>query len=132
MLRHARRSACLHAGYRTSNAWWVIDALVLCSLVLFNESFSATSEREGSEIARQIVHALLATPVKIVFVTHLFQFVHSEWKTGSAEKIFLCAAGRDNGARTFRLQPGEPLPTSYSVDFYEGFLEPGTAFVPPG
>ncbi len=40
---------------------------------LSNESFAATNEREGSEIARQIIAALLEKHVKIVFVTHLRQ-----------------------------------------------------------
>jgi DNA mismatch repair ATPase MutS len=33
----------------------IIDDIVPYSIVLFNESFAATNEREGSEIARQIV-----------------------------------------------------------------------------
>lgn len=37
----------------------VVDHISSSSLLLFNESFAATNEREGSEIARQIVRALL-------------------------------------------------------------------------
>ena len=37
----------------------IVDVLTPTSLILFNESFAATNEREGSEIARQIVSALL-------------------------------------------------------------------------
>jgi DNA mismatch repair ATPase MutS len=37
----------------------VAEKLTPDSMVLFNESFAATNEREGSEIARQIVRALL-------------------------------------------------------------------------
>ncbi len=44
------------------------------SMLLFNESFAATNEREGSEIARQIVSALLERNVKIFFVTHFYDF----------------------------------------------------------
>jgi hypothetical protein len=40
---------------------------------LFNESFSATNEREGSEIARRIVAALLDGWVKVFFVTHMYE-----------------------------------------------------------
>lgn len=43
----------------------IVDALTPNSLLLFNESFAATNEREGSEIARQIVRALLETRVRI-------------------------------------------------------------------
>jgi DNA mismatch repair ATPase MutS len=34
------------------------DHIRPASLVLFNESFAATNEREGSEIGRQVVRAL--------------------------------------------------------------------------
>ena len=37
------------------------------STVLFNESFSSTNEREGSEIARQIVRALLEAGIKVFY-----------------------------------------------------------------
>jgi DNA mismatch repair ATPase MutS len=47
------------------------------SVLLFNESFASTNEREGSEIASQIVGALLDRRVKVLFVTHLYHFAHS-------------------------------------------------------
>jgi len=37
----------------------IADHLLPYSMLLFNESFAATNEREGSEIATQIVRALL-------------------------------------------------------------------------
>ena len=37
----------------------IANVLTPHALILFNESFAATNEREGSEIARQIVSALL-------------------------------------------------------------------------
>jgi len=37
----------------------IIDHITSYSMVLVNESFAATNEREGSEIARQIITALL-------------------------------------------------------------------------
>lgn len=39
----------------------IADAVTPDSLVLFNESFAATNEREGSEIARQVVWARVRT-----------------------------------------------------------------------
>ena len=44
------------------------------SLMLFNESFAGTNEREGSEIGYQIVRALLDADIKVFFVTHRFSF----------------------------------------------------------
>lgn len=40
--------------------------------ILFNESFAATNEREGSEVGRQIITALREQNIKILFVTHLY------------------------------------------------------------
>jgi DNA mismatch repair ATPase MutS len=37
----------------------IIDHVAPRSMILFNRSFAATNEREGSEIARQIISALL-------------------------------------------------------------------------
>lgn len=54
----------------------IVDNITPNSILLFNESFAATNEREGSEIARQIVSALLEKGVKIFFVTHLYEFSH--------------------------------------------------------
>jgi hypothetical protein len=43
----------------------IVDELREHSLLLGNESFAATNEREGGEIARQILSALLEKRVKI-------------------------------------------------------------------
>jgi DNA mismatch repair ATPase MutS len=45
-------------------------------ILLRNESFASTNEREGSEIARQVVRALTEAGIKVVFVTHLFDLAH--------------------------------------------------------
>jgi DNA mismatch repair ATPase MutS len=96
----------------------IVDALTPDSLLLFNESFAATNEREGSEIATQIVRALLETRVKIFFVTHIYEFARGLWENKMNNAIFLRAERQANGQRTFKLLPGEPLPTSFGVDLY--------------
>lgn len=96
----------------------IVDNLTANSLVLFNESFAATNEREGSEIARQIVCALLEKGVKVFFVTHLFAFAHSMYGKGMANATFLRAERRPSGERTFKLVVGEPLQTSFGKDLY--------------
>jgi|HubBroStandDraft_4_1064222.scaffolds.fasta_scaffold74006_2 hypothetical protein len=88
------------------------------ALLLFNESFTATNEREGSEIATQIVSALLEKRMKMFFVTHLFTFAHNMSKRGMQNAIFLRAQREKNGTRTFKLVEGEPLETSYGEDLY--------------
>jgi DNA mismatch repair ATPase MutS len=97
----------------------IVDALTPDSMLLFNESFAATNEREGSEIARQIVCALLETRVKVVFVTHLYEFAHGLFEQKMDPALFLRAERQADGRRTFKLLPGEPLQTSFGADLYK-------------
>ena len=96
----------------------IVDHLVPNSMLLFNESFAATNEREGSEIAKQIVCALLEKRMKIFFVTHLYKFAHGFFDRKMEEAIFLRAERAADGTRTFRMVEGEPLETSYGEDVY--------------
>ncbi|HUJ01804.1 MAG TPA: hypothetical protein VLY46_16300 [Usitatibacter sp.] len=96
----------------------IVDALVPDSIVLFNESFAATNEREASEIATQVVEALLERRVRVFFVTHLYEFAHGCALRHAADGLFLRAERRPDGTRTFRLVEGEPLKTSYGEDLY--------------
>jgi DNA mismatch repair ATPase MutS len=96
----------------------IVDHLTLNSLMLFNESFAATNEREGSEIARQITSGLLEKDIKIFFVTHQYEFVHSYYAKKMENAIFLRADRKADGTRTFKLIEGEPLQTSYGEDLY--------------
>ena len=95
------------------------DRVTPNSLLLFNESFSATNEREGSEIAGSIVRALLEAGVKVFFVTHSFELAHGFRTEGRGDALFLRAERQADGTRTFKLAEGEPLPTSYGEDLYE-------------
>jgi DNA mismatch repair ATPase MutS len=93
-------------------------------MVLFNESFAATNEREGSEIARQITNALVDNRVKVFFVTHLYDFAYSLYAKRLPNAMFLRAERRPDGMRTFRVIEAEPLQTSYGKDLYDGVFGP--------
>lgn len=93
----------------------IVDHARPGSAVLFNESFAATNEREGSEIAGQIVSALLERGILVAFVTHLFEFPRALFERPGNRALFL-RAGR---ARSFRLEEGEPLRTSFGEDLYD-------------
>jgi DNA mismatch repair ATPase MutS len=97
----------------------IADAITPHALLLCNESFAATNDREGSEIARQVVRALIETGVKVFFVTHLFDFAHGFYAQGLDTALFLRAERQSDGKRTFRLSESEPLPTSYGADSYQ-------------
>jgi hypothetical protein len=100
----------------------IVDRITPGSVVLFNESFAATNEREGSEIARQIVRALLESGVRVCFVTHLFDLAESLFSQGLATAIFVRAERKLDGSRTYRLLEGGPLPTSYGEDLYKRLI----------
>ena len=105
----------------------IADKIGAGALLLFNESFASTNEREGSEIARQIVRALLEARVRIFFVTHQFDFAHSIYMENLPGALFLRAERRPDGARTFRMIAGEPLDTSYGEDLYRKIFVPAAA-----
>ena len=96
----------------------IIDNMTANPMLLFNESFAATNEREGSEIARQIVCALLERRVKIFFVTHLYELAHGFFDRNLENAMFLRAERQADRKRTFKLIEGEPLQTSYGEDLY--------------
>lgn len=88
------------------------------SLLLLNESLSSTNEREGSEIARQIVSALSEKRIQVFFVTHLYEFARTWQDAGRSDTVFLRAERLPDGTRTFRIVPGGPLTTSFGQDLY--------------
>jgi DNA mismatch repair ATPase MutS len=96
----------------------IAEHLQPAGMVLFNESFAATNEREGSQIARQIIRALRAAQVKVIVVTHLFDLTHSLYAGGHDDAMFVRTERQSDGRRTFKLHPGEPEPTSYGADLY--------------
>jgi DNA mismatch repair ATPase MutS len=101
----------------------IVDTISPCSMALLNESFASTNEREGSEIARQIVRALLETQVKVLYVTHMFDLAEGFYLAQMNAALFLRAERLADGQRTFRLVAGEPLPTSYGEDLYRLVFE---------
>lgn len=96
----------------------IADSIMPSSMILFNESFSATNEREGSEIARQITSALLEKKIMCFFVTHLYKFPRGFYDTRMESSLFLQAQRKSSGKRTFKLIQAEPVETSYGEDLY--------------
>ena len=93
-------------------------------LILLNESFATTTEKEGSEIAYGIVRALKEEGVRIFSVTHLLSFaqrIYEESKTD--EKVcFLCAEHLDDGKRTYKMIDHAPELTSFGLELYDEVL----------
>jgi hypothetical protein len=96
----------------------IVSAARPGAMVLANESFASTDEREGSEIARQIVRALTESGVTVLYVTHLFDLAHGFFVQNLDSALFLRAEREDDARRTFKVVEAEPLPTSYGEDLY--------------
>jgi DNA mismatch repair ATPase MutS len=110
----------------------IVDRIGRDGLLLLNESFASTNEREGSEIGRQIVHALLESGIKVGYVTHMFDLASGLHAELDGEALFLRAERLADGRRTFRVVPGEPQPTSHGEDIYRRiFDEPGATDLLP-
>ncbi len=96
----------------------IVEMIKPRSLLLCNESFSSTNEKEGSDIARQIIYAMVDEEIKVFYVTHLFDFASELYRSGMDLTLFLRAERNDAGQRTFKVTKGEPLATSYGEDLY--------------
>jgi DNA mismatch repair ATPase MutS len=101
----------------------IVETITPNALLLLNESFAATNEREGSEIARQITTALVESGIKVFFVTHLYEFAHGLYESKQENALFLRAERQADGRRTFQLIEGEPLQTSYGEDLYRQIFQ---------
>ena len=96
-------------------------------LLLLNESFATTTEKEGSVIAYDIVKALREAGVKILTVTHLLSFAQKMYQECSAGEDtgieFLSAERKQGGVRTFKMIQHAPELTSFGLDLYEEIVE---------
>ncbi|MGH3166239.1 MAG: MutS-related protein, partial [Trebonia sp.] len=91
----------------------IADRISPHCLVLFNESFAGTNEREGSEIGYQVTRALLDAQVRVLFVTHRYAFADRFHREHAPATLFLRAERLPGGERDYRLRVKDPLPTSF-------------------
>jgi len=103
----------------------IVNAARTGGMVLANESFASTNEREGSEIARQIVRALTESGVRVLYVTHLFDLSHGFFVQNLDSALFLRAEREDDTRRSFKVVEAEPLSTSYGEDLYRQIFVEG-------
>ena len=100
----------------------VLDHLGAHAFLLFNESFAATNEREGSEIARQVLTGLLEHGARVVCVTHLYELARTLADEPPSAAAFLRADRSEDGSRPYRLTEGPPLETSFGDDLYRNIF----------
>ena len=103
----------------------IIDHLEGASMILLNESFASTTEKEGSAIAYDIVRALAEANIKILMVTHLLSFaqkVQNELQGPELPTAFLSAQRIEQQGRmqrTYKMIPHEPELTSFGLELYD-------------
>jgi len=100
----------------------IVDQMTSNSLLLMNESFAATNERESAEIARQIMKAFMEKHIKVFFVTHGYEFAHGFYEMNMGNSLFLRAERQPDGSRSYKIIEGEPLQTSYGEDLYQAIF----------
>jgi hypothetical protein len=96
----------------------LVDRLRPGALLLCNESFASTNEREGSDIGAQIIEALTGLGVRVVFVTHLYDLARRLHAGSREDRLFLTTERDAGGEPTFRIVPGAPSPTAHARDLY--------------
>lgn len=101
----------------------IVDNLDKSSLVLLNESFATTTEKEGSIIAYDIIKALNEANVKVLTVTHLLSFAKQVYRENRQDVEFLSAERKSDGARTFKMIQHEPELTSFGLDLFEQVIK---------
>ncbi|MHB1151167.1 MAG: MutS-related protein [Eubacteriales bacterium] len=99
----------------------IVNHLHNGALILLNESFAATNEREGAEICRQITQALIENGIEVFSVTHLFTYAETFYKMHLTDSEFLRAERHENGDRTFKIIEGKPLQTAFGMDLYQKY-----------
>ncbi len=97
----------------------IVRALEPGALVCLNESFSSTNEREGSEVACQVIDAFIESDVRVIFVTHHYRAAHELRRRHETVGLFLRADPEPDGTRTYVIREGVPLPTSHAVDLLD-------------
>ena len=104
----------------------IVDHLGEGAMVLLNESFASTTEREGSVIAYDIVRALTEAGVKVLAVTHLLSFAQRVYEEAAGSEDagveFLSAQRLGDGKRTFRMVQHAPELTSFGLDLYDEII----------
>ncbi len=100
----------------------IIDHITPCSLLLMNESFASTTEREGSKIAHDIITAFTDAGVRVLFVTHLFEYAWTAYLEQSESALFLRAGRNEDASRSFIISEGEPMRTSFGEDLFNSII----------
>ncbi|MBF5002212.1 DNA mismatch repair protein, partial [Nocardia sp. BSTN01] len=96
----------------------VVDRIGPHGMLLCNEAFASTGERDAGRIAGPLLRALTEAGVKVVFVTHLHDYARTRHADAHPGDLFLRAERRADGTRTHRIVPGPPEPGGHGYDLW--------------
>lgn len=96
----------------------MIEIMNRDSMLICNESFSSTNEKEGTEIALPIIKGLTENGIRLFFVTHFYSLVNYFYEKHTKVAI-LQAQRNEDGSRSYKLVQGEPNKSSFANDIYE-------------
>lgn len=91
-------------------------------LILFNESFHSTNEREGSEIAAEIVEAVRDSESRAVCVTHQYDFARRFLAEADTTVLFLRAEPPAETPPRYRIVSAPPLPEAFGRELYSAIF----------
>ena len=98
----------------------IVSKIQKGDIILSNESFSSTNEREGSEIFRDITKALIEYGIKIYSVTHMYEYALSFINKDYVH--YLIAEHNEENGVTFIIKNGEPKQTAFGCDIYNNIF----------
>ncbi len=94
----------------------IVTQLTPNALLLLNESFATTNKREGAEIACQVITALLHKRIRVIIVTHIYEFARR--MCAATDALCLGAERLPDGTRTYRMRESLPAETSFASDLF--------------
>lgn len=103
----------------------ILDQLTPDSLLLMNEPFASTTEREGSLIARDLLTVCQERNLKVLLVTHFYELAEWAYRNRKQDSAFLIAERRQDGLRSYVLNEGVPEQTSFGQDLFRQIIEQG-------
>ncbi|NKY87947.1 MutS-related protein [Nocardia veterana] len=96
----------------------MVDRIGPHGLLLCNEAFASTGERDATRITAPLLRALTESGVKVVFVTHLYDYARARHADAHPGDLFLRAERTAEGRRTHRVVPGAPEPGGHGDDIF--------------
>ena len=100
----------------------IVDTMAPGSLLLLNESFATTSEKEGAGIADDIIRALTDSQVTVFFVTHIYAFAQKAYREKYPRTVFYETERNERNEKTYRIIEGAPTETGYGMEIYQRII----------